>query len=201
MEAAVNEWDEYAADWDTDEAARRYSEAAFTALVERLSARSLSLEGARVIDFGCGTGLLTERLIAAGAQVDAVDTSPAMLAVLDAKIIERGWAGVRTSNELAGLTGPYDLVVCSSVCSFLDDYPATVQRLVADLRPGGLFVQWDWERTEGDETGSGLTRTEVAQALRAAGLGDVSVGIGFTAVVGEDTMSPLMGLGARVGAS
>lgn len=188
-------WDDYAEGWDQDEAARTYAEAAFASLLAVLDGAGLTLAGARVIDFGCGTGLLTERLVERDASVDAIDTSLAMLAVLDAKVAEHDWSQVRTGVELPADQGSHDLIVCSSVCSFLDDYPGTVAQLVGLLRPGGVFVQWDWERTGDDE--HGLTRPEIEDALGRAGLEPVVVDTAFSVPVGEETMEPLIGHGRR----
>jgi 2-polyprenyl-3-methyl-5-hydroxy-6-metoxy-1,4-benzoquinol methylase len=153
----------------------------------------VDLDGARVVDFGCGTGLLTERLVGVGASVHAVDTSRAMLAVLDTKVVEHGWSQVTTGVELPVDQGSHDLIVCSSVCSFLDDYPGTAVDLVELLRPGGLFVQWDWERTDDDE--HGLARHEIEAALGRAGLEPVVVETAFSVPMGEATMEPLIGHG------
>lgn len=200
---AVNEWDSYAESWDADEGARAYASAAWSSLLEALSGLGLGPDGKldgkldekRVIDFGCGTGLLTQRLVEAGASVTAVDTSPEMLKVLDAKIADRGWIAVATSGEIPPAGTTFDLVVCSSVCSFLDDYPGTVQDLVSRLDPGGVFIQWDWERT-GDDP-HGLTRTEIQAALTGAGLEGVEVETAFAAEVDGQTMEPLRGSGRR----
>jgi 2-polyprenyl-3-methyl-5-hydroxy-6-metoxy-1,4-benzoquinol methylase len=189
-----NEWDDHARDWDDDEAVRAYAAAAFRSLLPVLDQHRVPLEGAHVLDFGCGTGLLTERLVAAGATVVAVDTSPAMLAVLENKISTTGWSGVVTATAVPP-SGEYDLVVCSSVCGFLIDYPASVRELVDLLRPGGLFVQWDWEQNE-DEPGSfGLSRTEIDDSLVQAGLHDVVVETAFEIVTQATLMKPLMGHG------
>lgn len=190
-----NEWDDYADGWDGDEGARAYASAAFTSLEPLLVDAGVALVDARVIDFGCGTGLLTEPLVAAGAAVDAVDTSANMLEVVTAKIAERSWSNVSVSTVLPDEYEAFDLVVCSSVCAFVDDYSAAVAELAARLRPGGLFVQWDWERTDADD--HGLTRTEIDEALTRAGLIDVVVDTAFTVTVGEQTMSPIVGHGRR----
>ncbi|MEE9416605.1 MAG: class I SAM-dependent methyltransferase [Acidimicrobiales bacterium] len=162
---------------------------------ELLKNYGAALAGARVLDFGSGTGLLTEHLVAAGATVHAVDTSPAMIEVLDAKIAEQRWTKVTTSAERPATTPQYDLIVCSSVCSFLDDYPATVTALVALIQPAGLFVQWDWEREDGDT--HGLSKAEINSALTDAGLIGVSVNAGFSISIDDQTLSPLMGYGQR----
>lgn len=191
-----NSWDKYARSWDQDDAARAYATAAFSSLQEVVKSFSVALAGAQVIDFGCGTGLLTEQLVSAGAAVYAVDTSPGMLDVLDGKVAQNRWTNVRTGAELPVTARVYDMIVCSSVCSFLDDYPGTVTDLASLLRPGGIFVQWDWERTSDDDP-HGLTRDEINSALERAGLVGVSVNTGFSASVEDQTMSPLMGRGRR----
>lgn len=146
-----NECDDAAVGWDGDEAVRSYIAAAHTSLLAVLARADKSLDGAKVLDFGCGTGLLTERLAPVCWSIDAVDMSQAVLAVLDAKVEQRGWTHVMTRNTVPTEPESYDLIVCSSVCSFLDDYPATLADLAILLVPGGLFVQWDWERDDSDD--------------------------------------------------
>ncbi len=192
-----DEWDQYAAAWDEDPAARAYAAAAFSSLVAVLDDRGATLAGARVCDFGCGTGLLTEQFAETVAVVDAVDTSAVMRGVLEAKAERRGWGHVRLDRAIPCTHDSHDLVVCSSVCSFLDDYPGTVHRLADLLGPGGLFVQWDWERHDEDNGTHGLSRGEVRAAIEAAGLADVHVGTAFEIEVDGQFMAPLIGVGQK----
>lgn len=193
----MSEWDEHAADWDADAGPRVYAEAAFGSLLTVLEHHGVDLERASVCDFGCGTGLLIERMVERTATVDAVDSSPAMLDVLRAKVDRNGWTGVRTFVDLDEASGPYDVVVCSSVLSFVDDHPGTVGRLVSMLRPGGALVQWDWERAIDAEDDHGLTPGEIGSALESAGLVDVEVRPAFEVEVDDLVMRPLLGHGRR----
>lgn len=194
--AESNPWDESAAGWDDEPAVQKYAAAAFGSLVAALDERGLSVSGATVLDFGCGTGLLTEQLVRDAESIDAVDTSTAMIRALAAKVATRGWRHVRTSEEIPASTRSHDLVVCSSVCSFVDDYPGTVQQLVALLRPGGTFVQWDWERDDTASTDDdGLSRSEIGRALDAAGLVSVHVDTAFRVEIYDQVMRPLIGIG------
>ena len=197
-------WDNYADGWDRDEAVRTYSRAAFDRLTRICGERGIRLEGARICDFGCGTGLLTEKLAPVCSDVVAVDTSVRMLDQLRGKIERLGLSNVRTTSEavthgglredaLLGL--PFDLIVCSSVCGFLDDYPGTVGTLVRLLGPGGLFVQFDWEPDPHSQEPFGLNRDQVKQTLSDSGLEAIEVETAFEVSTGDQTMRPLMGVG------
>ena len=197
-------WDSYAEDWDEDEGARAYSQAAFEYLTRLCAERSVRLVGARTCDFGCGTGLLTEKLAPVCAVVMAVDTSDRMIDRLRRKIDRLGLTNVHTTTEavehavrhnIALFGSPFDLVVCSSVCAFLDDYAGTTGTLGRLLRPGGLFVQWDWELDPHAQEPFGLTREQVEATLSSSGLEAIQVTTAFEVSTGDKTVRPLMGVG------
>lgn len=192
-----NPWDEVAEEWDAASSVRAYADAAFESLLEVAHAAGLTLDGARVLDFGCGTGLLTERLAAHCATVDAVDTAPAMLARLRERVSTHGWDHVHAHGDLATVAGPFDLVVASSVLAFVDDHPATVGALASRLRDGGLLVHWDWEAETGDPDHAGLARRAVEDALAGAGLVGGTVETAFTIEADGERMSPLRAWGRR----
>lgn len=197
MSGVVANWDEFAAGWDDDPAARAYAAAAHESLLQLLDERGRGLADMRVLDFGCGTGLLTEHLVDDVASIDAVDTSPAMLDVLKRKQRRAGWTHVRPAGRPPGGDAVYDLIVCSSVCSFLDDYPGAVADLVSMLGADGTFVQWDWELDPVDDDPHGLTRQAIRDALTAAGLSGVVVDRAFEVTVEGVVMAPLVGAGTR----
>ena len=189
-------WDDEAATWE-NVATRAYAEAAFDSLERLLLDHRTPLAGAYVCDFGCGTGLLTERLADHCSRIDAVDTSAAMIEVLKAKIARLHWSHVRPCTELPASPLQYDVIVCSSVCAFLDDYAGTVKRLALRLKPGGFFLQWDWELNPDDEEPMGLSRRGIRDCLQDAGLDVLSVDTAFTIVVDGQSMTPLLGAGKK----
>jgi len=85
------------------------------------------------------------------------------------------------------------------VCAFVDDYPATARRLAERLAPGGLLVQWDWERDPEAEDGGGLDRATIGAALIGAGLEGVTVDTGFSVTVEDQAMAPLRAVARRSG--
>ena len=121
----VNEWDEYANRWDRDESAALYSKEAFNLLC-----KFVNVENAKLLDFGCGTGLLTEKLSPLASHIVTLDTSSKMLDVL----IEKNLPNVTTMNkalsarviaENQSLNKGFDVIVASSVCGFLPEYETT----------------------------------------------------------------------------
>ena len=143
-------WDVHADGWDKNPAVRAYSEAAFASLVRLDEDGWLNLDGARILDFGCGTGLLAERLSKPAKDVVAIDTSVEMVHVLNDKIGKRGLdnvKGIAKPIDVAITTDshlfeePFDLVMCSSVCGFLEDYPTMARTLSRLLQAGGGFEQ------------------------------------------------------------
>jgi len=153
----LNPWDECASGWDEDLDVRAYAAAASESLVARLDDRGVSLEDARVCDCGCGTGLRTERTAGTAQSIDAVDTSPAMLARLSAKIRQHEWTNVRGSIVLPESTETHHPVVCSSVLGLVEDYPGTVERLSGLLAQGGCSFNGT-----GSETRPMTSRTDCA---------------------------------------
>jgi predicted TPR repeat methyltransferase len=193
------DWDDQAERWDEDEAVRAYADAAFASLRREADRRGLELRGNRALDFGTGTGLLVGKLHGSYESIDAVDTSAAMRAVLRRKVLANDWSHVHVFESVPPAGPRYDLVTCSSVCAFLDDYPAAVEFLADRLAPGGLFVQWDWEVDPDSAEPFGLARPTIIAALRSAGLEEVSVEVAFTIGDGGEAMSPLMGSGLQPG--
>ena len=191
----MHDWDEFAEGWDDAVGTRIYAEGAYRSLLDTLDARGLTLDGMRVLDFGCGTGLLTELLVGRVASVDGVDVSPRMREVFASKVRDRSWEDVSVHAELPD--GEFDLIVCSSVLGFVDDYAAAVAQLAGLLAPGGLLVHWDWARDEEHPSAGGLTPEHIRSALTDVGLAGVEAGVGFEASVEGEEMRPLMGAAQR----
>jgi len=192
------DWDEHAAGWDDDPAVVAYANAAFASLQDVLRDHGLVLDGARVLDFGCGTGRLTALMAAQAEQVVGYDVSAKMVAGLAAKAL----GNVRAvQGSLSDVGQGFDGVTCSSVCAFVPDYPQTVRDLVKRIEPGGWFVQWDWELDPDAEEPFGLSPEAIQAALSAAGLVDVAVRTGFEVAFEGHTMAPVMAFGRVPGSS
>ena len=126
---------------------------------------------ADVVDVGCGTGTLALLLAEEGYAVDALDFSPTMVRLAEAKL-----AGSRATvrDGDAGVPGlapaSVDVVLCRHVLWALPDPGLAVERWVRALRPGGrlVLVEGDWS------TGAGVTAQRCADIVKES-CADVTV--------------------------
>jgi 2-polyprenyl-6-hydroxyphenyl methylase / 3-demethylubiquinone-9 3-methyltransferase len=103
------------------------------------------LAGRRVLDVGCGGGLLAEALAAAGASVSGIDLAPGMIEVARLHAAQARLAidyRLAGAEELSAATpGAFDVVTCMEMLEHVPEPAAMVATLAALTRPGGaLFV-------------------------------------------------------------
>ena len=105
-------------------------------------------KGWRVADIGCGNGVLATEAALMGAEVDAIDISPAMLALAEVYARDRR-APVRAQSagllSFAYQPNSYDLIVSEFTLHHLPDFWKAVgmARIFAALKPGANFYLRD----------------------------------------------------------
>ena len=119
------------------------------------------LRDAKVLDVGCGAGLLSEAMAREGARVTALDLAPELIDVARLHLLESGlqvdYRLVAVEELAAQSPGSFDAITCMEMLEHVPD-PGSVLRACATLlKPGGrLFI-------------STLNRTPLAFAMAIVG--------------------------------
>lgn len=103
--------------------------------------RRSAVAGKRVLDVGCGGGILSEGLAQRGATVTGIDMGEAPLAVARLHLLESGLDidyRLATAEDLASeAAGSYDIVTCLEVLEHVPDPASLVNACAQLVRPGG----------------------------------------------------------------
>ncbi|MCO6430410.1 MAG: 3-demethylubiquinone-9 3-O-methyltransferase [Deltaproteobacteria bacterium] len=106
-----------------------------------------NLSGQRVLDLGCGGGLLSVPLIEQGAFVTGIDISPSSIEVCRKKAGNRGRFICGDIRTASWAPESFDVAVIADVLDHIPDYPNVLKYTAAALRPGGLMFVGTINRT------------------------------------------------------
>jgi 2-polyprenyl-6-hydroxyphenyl methylase/3-demethylubiquinone-9 3-methyltransferase len=121
-----------------------------TANFGRDSRKLNSLEGLRILDIGCGGGILSEPLARLGAQVVGADPSEDNIIAARAHAEKAGVAvnyHATTAEELAGAAERFDVVLAMEVVEHVADVNSFVATCASMVKPGGLMIVATLNRT------------------------------------------------------
>ena len=139
-----------------------------------------------VLDFGCGTGLLTLALQPLVRSITGADASNGMLEVLARKIQQGGLSNVTTlpldPEEGRGLSGSYHLITSSMTLHHLRNLDTLLRRFHDILKPSGMVALADLDPDDGqfhtDNAGvfhPGFDRSDFRKSLARAGFINIQI--------------------------
>jgi len=161
------------------------------AALQRLVAFARLPAGTRLLDAGCGPGLVAEAFLSAGHRVHGIDLSGEMVRRAQARCERFGeQASFEQGSVFDSRGAAFDAAVSRFVVHHVQDPVGFVRAVAARVRPGGAVAvcdhvtdpdparaRWhqDVERARDRSHVANLTTGGLADALAAAGLSDVSL--------------------------
>ena len=98
----------------------------------------------RVLDFACGTGIVTLPMAAHAAHVEAIDISPEMVERIREKVSSQGIENLSVRQldlfDPALEPGSFDAVTAFNVLCYVEDPQRLLRRIMELLKPGGYFL-------------------------------------------------------------
>ena len=167
--------------------------------------------GMRVLDAGCGAGdvsLLAARLVGPSGRVTGVDRSPESIALAQRRVEANGQSNISfLVGDLANLTlsESFDALIGRFVLKFLTDPAAVLNKLVRQVRAGGIVAFQEMDiGAYGRSMSSDLPLWQqcgkwIGTVFRQAGV-DIQMGPKLFAVFRRAGLpEPQMNLHARIG--
>ena len=101
-------------------------------------------KGNYVLDFGCGSGAITNKIAKEARAIDAIDISSGMLdfakdqaeksSISNVDYIQASIFDERFDNN------KYDVILAFNVLHYIDDMPRLINRIHTLLKPNGVFI-------------------------------------------------------------
>ena len=105
-------------------------------------AQYADLQGKRVVDVGCGGGILTEGLVKAGANALGIDLSEELIDIADLHGLETGisasYQKISAETLAAQQPASFDHVTCMEMLEHVPDPASIIQACATLVKPGGM---------------------------------------------------------------
>lgn len=103
--------------------------------------REVGLVGKKVLDVGCGGGILAESMATRGALVTGIDLSDKALSVARLHLLESGqkvdYRKISAEELADGMPDAFDIVTCLEMLEHVPDPASTIRACARLVRPGG----------------------------------------------------------------
>ncbi len=184
MKQEKRNFDHDASSWDEKPGRAKLAEDVFSALIREITLT----KNMDVLDYGCGTGLITLRIQPFVNTVTGIDSSEGMLNVLNDKISRQKLTNVLTRHldmeAGEGLHERFDLIVSSMTLHHIQQPEILIKQLSENLHAGGYLCVADLDPDDGSFHGdnqgvfhSGFERSHVKDIFEKSGfqhIGDIT---------------------------
>ncbi|RQW64881.1 class I SAM-dependent DNA methyltransferase [Vibrio viridaestus] len=192
----ANDWDALATQWESDDVNIEFVDRAY-----ELLDKTVNIEGKHILDFGCGTGLMTEFLAMKAKSIVALDGSELMIEELDKKdlsnvepVVDFLTRGLVAQHP--AFRKQFDIVVASSVCGYLDNLSEAVEIIYSLLDKGGYFIHWDWINDD-EYRSEGVSTIQMQDELIQAGFSRVKMSHTYRLKTAKGGKSVMMGVAVK----
>jgi ubiquinone/menaquinone biosynthesis C-methylase UbiE len=173
-------FDNRAASWDKNPGRVKLA----TEIADAILGEGVLTPNMDILEFGCGTGLLTLRLQPLARRITGVDSSRGMLEILRSKIESNHLANIEARyldlDRGDVLEGSYDLVVSSMTLHHVREIQSLVSEFYKITAPGGHLCIADLDPEEGEFHGEndtvfhdGFDRQKMQEFFLTAGFRDI----------------------------
>ncbi len=182
------DFNQAAKDWDTEKREKRAQIVANEILKSISTNREYS-----VLEFGCGTGLVSFNLYQNFRSVSLIDTSKGMIEKLNNKILDKNIVNMRAfqidiNDAYDEWLGKFDLIYSSMALHHIKDIESTLDKSLALLKENGYLCIVDlveddgsFHKLETDFDGhNGFNQSELINVLEKVGFKSINSHVFYT---------------------
>jgi ubiquinone/menaquinone biosynthesis C-methylase UbiE len=131
----------------------------FTSRQEKIHALLREVPAGKILDVGCGPGMMTEHCLSRGFEFFGVDISQGMITLCNERFghLPPAHFSVGRVQRLHFPNDCFDVALCMGVLEYVDDAKSAIAELRRVLKPGGLLLisclndfspYWVWDRLD-----------------------------------------------------
>ncbi len=97
-----------------------------------------------ILDFGCGSGAITNKLAKAVKAIEAIDISSGMLEFAQKQAQEKAITNINYRQvsifDEVFKDETFDVILAFNILHYIEDMPSNVERINSLLKPNGIFI-------------------------------------------------------------